>query len=140
MKCRRAGRNSLNHDRRLQQLVEYAATVRQAADMAEQFTSEFGHPLDGHAELRPLAERRLELMRQQPAGLALAVIGAHAEAGDTTAVEMVDRAAAGVLQLILNRRRYSQESMYAKPSMLRGRSSQARLRSCHDARLGNDPH
>ena len=48
-------------------------------------------------ELRPQAERCLELMRQRLAGLALAVIGAHAEAGDATAVEMADRAAAGVL-------------------------------------------
>ena len=79
------------------ELVEHAATVRQAVDTAETFISEFSHPLDGHAELRPQAERCLELMRQRLAGLALAVIGAHAEAGGATAVEMADRAAAGVL-------------------------------------------
>ena len=58
------------------ELVEHAATVRQAVDTAEIFISEFSHPLDGHAELRPQAERCLELMRQRLAGLALAVIGA----------------------------------------------------------------
>ena len=102
------------------ELVEYAATVRKAADTAEQFTSEFGHPLDGHAELRPLAERRLELMRQQLAGLALAVIGAHAEAGDTTAVEMADRAAAGVLHRYRTDAGAAVESIYAKaPAAIR---------------------
>ena len=78
------------------ELVEHAATVRQAADAAEDFPTEFGHPLDGHAELRIQAERCLQSMRQRLVGLALAVIGAHAEASDATAVEMADRAAAGV--------------------------------------------
>ena len=78
------------------ELVEHAATVRQAADIAEDFPSEFGHPLDGHAELRFQAERSLESMRQRLVGLALAVIGAHADVGDATTVEMADRAAAGV--------------------------------------------
>ena len=123
------------------ELVEYAATVRQAADTAEIFISEFGHPLDGHAELRPQAERCLELMRQRLAGLALAVIGAHAEAGDATAVEMADRAAAGVLD------RYRDDAAAAIEMILRtnpcwcaGGARRQGLRSCHDARLGNDPH
>ncbi len=77
-------------------VVENAATVRQAADAAEDFPTDFGHPLDGHAELRIQAERCLQSMRQRLVGLALAVIGALAEAGDATVVEMADRAAAGV--------------------------------------------
>ena len=68
------------------ELVEHAATVRQAADTADAFISEFDHPLAEHAELRYRAERCLKSMRQQLVGLALAVIAAHAEAGDSTAV------------------------------------------------------
>ena len=79
------------------ELVEHAATVRQAADAAENLPNEFGHPLDEKAELRFQAEQRLELMRQQLVGLALAVVAAHAGASDATAVEMADRAAAGVV-------------------------------------------
>ena len=70
------------------ELVEHATTVRREADTAENLPSEFGHPLDRHPELRLRAERCLELMRQRLVGLALAVIAAHAEASDTTAVEM----------------------------------------------------
>ena len=79
------------------ELVENAATVQHAADTAENLPSEFGQPLDELAELRQQAERCLEFMRQRLVGLALAVIGAHAQMGDTTSVEMADRAAAGVL-------------------------------------------
>ena len=96
------------------ELVEHAATIRQAVDTAEIFISEFSHPLDGHAELRPQAERCLELMRQRLAGLALAVIGAHAEAGDATAVEMADRAAAGVLDRYRDDAAAAIETIYAR--------------------------
>ena len=89
------------------ELVEYAATVRQAADTTDAFINEFDHPLAIHAELRYRAERCLELMRQQLVGLALAVIAAHAEVGDSTAVEMADRAASGVV------RRYREDAAAA---------------------------
>ena len=89
------------------ELVEHAATVRQAADTADAFISEFDHPLAEHAELRYRAERCLKSMRQQLVGLALAVIAAHAEAGDSTAVEMADRAASGVV------RRYQEDAAAA---------------------------
>ena len=98
------------------ELVEHAATVRQAADIAEDFPSEFGHPLDGHAELRFQAERSLELMRQRLVGLALAVIGALAEVGDSTAVEMADRAAAGVLDRYRDEVAAAIETLYADTS------------------------
>ena len=78
------------------EVVDHAATVRQAAETAGDFISEFDDPLAVHAELRFEAERCLEAMRQRLVGLAVAVIGAHAEASDATAVEMADRAAAGV--------------------------------------------
>jgi len=96
------------------ELVEHAATVRQAADKAETVTSEFGHPLDGHTELRFQAERCLESMRQRLVGLALAVIGAHAEAGDATAVEMADRAATGVLDRYRDDAAAAIETIHAK--------------------------
>ena len=67
------------------EIVEHAATVRQAADTTGTRISEFDHPLAIHAELRYRAERCLELMRQQLVG-SLAVISAHAEAGGSTAV------------------------------------------------------
>ena len=89
------------------ELVEHAATVRQAADTTGAFISEFDHPLAEHAELRYQAERCLKSMRQQLVGLALAVIAAHAEAGDSTAVEMADRAASGVV------RRYQEDAAAA---------------------------
>ena len=89
------------------ELVEHAATVRQAADTTDAFISEFDHPLAEHAELRYQAERCLKSMRQQLVGLALAVIAAHAEAGDSTAVEMADRAASGVV------RRYQEDAAAA---------------------------
>ena len=79
------------------ELVEHATTVRKAADATENEPIDFGHPLDRYAEFRVQAERCLELMRQRLVGLALAVITAHAEASDATAVEMADRAAAGVV-------------------------------------------
>ena len=98
------------------ELVEHAATVRQAADTTGAFISEFDHPLAIHAELRYRAERCLELMRQQLVGLALAVISAHAEAGDSTAVEMADRAASGVVRRYQEDAAAAIETIHAKTS------------------------
>ena len=108
------------------EVVEHAATVRQVADAAEDFPTEFGHSLDGHAELRFQAERSLESMRQRLVGLALAVIGAHADVGDATTVEMADRAAAGVLTVTeMTLQQLSKRSM-PRLLLLFGSSSQAR--------------
>ena len=98
------------------EIVEHAATVRQAADTTEHLISEFDHPLAIHAELRYRAERCLELMRQQLVGLALAVIAAHAEAGDSTAVEMADRAASGVVRRYQEDAAAAIETIHAKTS------------------------
>ena len=98
------------------EVVENAATVRQVADAAEDFPTEFGHSLDGHAELRFQAERSLESMRQRLVGLALAVIGAHADVGDATTVEMADRAAAGVLGRYRDDAAAAIETIYAETS------------------------
>ena len=98
------------------ELVEHATTVRREADTAENLPSEFGHPLDRHPELRLRAERCLELMRQRLVGLALAVIAAHAEASDTTAVEMADRAASGVVNRYRNDVAAAVEMIYATTS------------------------
>ena len=98
------------------ELVEHAATVRQAADTMDTFISEFDHPLALHAELRYQAERCLKSMRQQLVGLALAVIAAHAEAGDSTAVEMADRAASGVVRRCQEDAAAAIETIHAKTS------------------------
>ena len=98
------------------ELVEHAATVRQAADTTDAFISEFDHPLAEHAELRYQAERCLKLMRQQLVGLALAVIAAHVEAGDSTAVEMADRAASGVVRRYQEDAAAAVETIHAKTS------------------------
>ena len=120
-------RNALNHGRCIANSLSMRQRFDQAVDTAEIFISEFSHPLDGHAELRPQAERCLELMRQRLAGLALAVIGAHAEAGDATAVEMADRAAAGVLDRYRDDAAAAIEMTYARTLLVCGRSSQARF-------------
>ena len=122
------------------EVVEHAATVRQVADAAEDFPTEFGHSLDGHAELRFQAERSLESMRQRLVGLALAVIGAHADVGDATTVEMADRAAAGVLDRYRDDAAAAIETIYAETSAAVRVELRQGLRSCHDARLGHDPH
>ena len=98
------------------ELVEHAATVRQAADTMDAFISEFDHPLALHAELRYRAEQCLKSMRQQLVGLALAVIAAHAEAGDSTAVEMADRAASGVVRRYQEDAAAAVETIHAKTS------------------------
>ncbi len=79
------------------ELVEHATTVRKAADTTENEPIDFGHPLDRYAELpRPsgtmLGADAAETCRACPCRDL-----AHAEANDATAVEMADRAAAGVV-------------------------------------------
>ena len=98
------------------ELVEHASTVRQAADTTDALINEFDHPLALHAELRYQAERSLESMRRQLVGLALVVIAAHAEAGDSPAVEMADRAASGVVRRYREDAAAAIETSYAKTS------------------------